>query len=156
MAKMFDPRTNGYIDTDNITTALVPETVRKAMEDENYILHRREEELMNALHEQNAKISELRRRLSYMCDYYSVMFVIKKVIFNAPATIVYWADGTKTVVKCSENDIYDAEKGLAMCFARNGFRKKRGVTVFQRMTSISSGLYSQHFSVLWMRTKMND
>ena len=28
---------------------------------------------------------------------------IKKVIFNAPATIVFWDDGTKTVVKC-ENE----------------------------------------------------
>lgn len=25
---------------------------------------------------------------------------IDKVIFHAPATIVYWSDGTKTVVKC--------------------------------------------------------
>ena len=31
---------------------------------------------------------------------------IKKVIFNDPATIVLWDDGTKTVVKCSEGDTY--------------------------------------------------
>lgn len=43
---------------------------------------------------------------------------IKKVIFNAPATIVLWNDGTKTVVKCSENDIFDPEKGLAFCFLK--------------------------------------
>lgn len=29
---------------------------------------------------------------------------IKDVIFNDPATIVYWADGTKTVVK-AENEL---------------------------------------------------
>ena len=40
---------------------------------------------------------------------------IKNVIFNDPATIVMWSDGTKTVVKCSENDIFDPEKGVAMC-----------------------------------------
>lgn len=39
---------------------------------------------------------------------------IKKVIFNEPATIVMWSDGTKTVVKCGENDIFDPEKGVAM------------------------------------------
>lgn len=39
---------------------------------------------------------------------------IKKVIFNDPATIVMWSDGTKTVVKCGENDIFDPEKGVAM------------------------------------------
>lgn len=43
---------------------------------------------------------------------------IKKVIFNAPATIVLWNDGTKTVVKCSENDTFDPEKGLAFCFLK--------------------------------------
>ena len=44
--------------------------------------------------------------------------VIEKVIFNNPATIVFWTDGTKTVVKCSENDIYDPEKGFAMAVAK--------------------------------------
>lgn len=43
---------------------------------------------------------------------------IKKVIFNYPTTIVFWADKTKTVVKCGENDIFDPEKGLAMAIAR--------------------------------------
>lgn len=42
----------------------------------------------------------------------------KKVIFNDPATIVFWNDGTKTVVKCQPGDTYDPEKGLAMCFAK--------------------------------------
>ena len=39
---------------------------------------------------------------------------ISKVIFNNPATIVMWSDGTKTVVKCGENDDFDPEKGIAM------------------------------------------
>ena len=42
---------------------------------------------------------------------------IKKVIFNDPATIIIWADGTKTIVKC-ENEPYDPEKGMAMCIAK--------------------------------------
>lgn len=45
-------------------------------------------------------------------------FEIEKVIFNYPATIVIWGDGSKTVVKCGPNDVYDPEKGLAMCFAK--------------------------------------
>lgn len=28
---------------------------------------------------------------------------IKNVIFNDPATIVFWKDGTKTVVKCQKD-----------------------------------------------------
>ena len=42
-------------------------------------------------------------------------YTIEKVIFNGPATIVIWADGSKTVVKCMEGDIYDPEKALMMC-----------------------------------------
>ena len=37
---------------------------------------------------------------------------IKKVIFNDPATIVYWNTGEKTVVKCTEGEAFDKEKGL--------------------------------------------
>ena len=43
---------------------------------------------------------------------------IKKVIYNNPATIIFWADGTKTVVQCQEGDSYDPEKGLAMAIAK--------------------------------------
>jgi hypothetical protein len=51
-------------------------------------------------------------------------FAIKQVIFNDPATIVLWADGTKTVVKCQNNDEYDPEKGLAMCIAKKALGNK--------------------------------
>lgn len=43
---------------------------------------------------------------------------IKNVIFHEPATIVYWDDGSKTVVICQEGDIYDEEKGLAMAISK--------------------------------------
>lgn len=51
-------------------------------------------------------------------------FDIKKVIFNNPATIVFWKDGTKTVVKCQGDEYYDKEKGLAMCFVKKIFDNK--------------------------------
>jgi len=37
---------------------------------------------------------------------------IERLIFNDPATIVYWNDGTKTVVKCQQGDTFSAETGL--------------------------------------------
>ena len=43
---------------------------------------------------------------------------IKKVIYNDPATIIFWSDKTKTVVQCQEGDDYDPEKGLAMAIAK--------------------------------------
>lgn len=50
-------------------------------------------------------------------------FSIDKVIFNGPATIVHWKDGTKTVVKC-ENEDNDPEKGLAMAIVKKVFGNK--------------------------------
>lgn len=46
------------------------------------------------------------------------MICMTDVKFSGPATIVFWSDGTKTVVKCSENDVYDKEKGLAMAIVK--------------------------------------
>lgn len=43
---------------------------------------------------------------------------IKQVMYNKPATIVFWSDGTKTVSKCSEGDIYNPEAGLAICILK--------------------------------------
>ena len=50
--------------------------------------------------------------------------VIKDVIFNDPATIVFWKDGTKTVVK-AQGEAFDPEKGLAMAFSKKMFGNDR-------------------------------
>ena len=42
---------------------------------------------------------------------------IKNVIFNDPATIVFWSDNTKTVVK-AQDEPFDPEKGLAMAICK--------------------------------------
>lgn len=49
---------------------------------------------------------------------------IRKVIFSNPATIILWADGSKTVVICSERDTYDPEKGMAMAISRKALGNK--------------------------------
>lgn len=41
-----------------------------------------------------------------------VSLSIEKVIFNEPATIVFWSDGTKTVVKCMDGDWFSYEAGI--------------------------------------------
>lgn len=43
---------------------------------------------------------------------------IKDVIFSDPATVVFWSDGTKTVVKTRGGEEYDKEKGLAMAIVK--------------------------------------
>lgn len=49
---------------------------------------------------------------------------IEKVIFNDPATIIFWKDGTKTVVKCSEDDEFNPEVGMAMAISKKALGNK--------------------------------
>ena len=49
---------------------------------------------------------------------FDIRTLIKKVIFNDPATIILWTDGSKTVVKVGPNETYDPEKGMAMCICK--------------------------------------
>lgn len=56
---------------------------------------------------------------------FEAMPKIEKVIFNPPATIVKWKDGTKTVVKCQDDDEFDWEKGLAMAYVKRAFNNER-------------------------------
>lgn len=58
---------------------------------------------------------ETTERSNYMPT--DIRRLIKNVKFNPPATIVFWTDNTKTVVKCNGED-YDPEKGLAMCICK--------------------------------------
>ena len=49
---------------------------------------------------------------------------IVKVIFHNPATIVFWSDGTKTVVKVQGKERFNKEKGLAMAIAKKALGNK--------------------------------
>lgn len=51
--------------------------------------------------------------LSSLCDS-PVDLKVEEVMFNPPATIVRWSDGTKTVAKCSPEDTFNEELGFAM------------------------------------------
>lgn len=57
---------------------------------------------------------------------------ITNVIFNPPATIVFWSDKTKTVVKCDPKEEYDPEKGIAMAICKKmiGDNKRDYYNVF--------------------------
>ena len=61
---------------------------------------------------------------------------IKQVIFNAPATIVTFSDGTKVCVKANENDKFSKEVGLMYALVKrlyandvdeNGYLKSTGL-----------------------------
>ncbi len=48
---------------------------------------------------------------------------IEKVLFNEAkrTTVVFWKDGTKTVVKCQDGDVFSKETGLAMAFMKRSY-----------------------------------
>lgn len=61
---------------------------------------------------------------------------IKNVIFNNPATIIFWADETKTIVKCQDGDVYDPGKGLAIAIAKKALGNKGNFNnVFEKWLS---------------------
>ena len=43
---------------------------------------------------------------------------IKRVIYNKPAVITFWSDGTKTVSKCGENDVFNPVTGLLLNYTK--------------------------------------
>lgn len=73
-----------------------------------------------------AKKTALPMKHNFFQEYYEYRYGIratnelnaKRVIFNPPATIVLWEDGTKTVVKCDKDDVFDEMKGLALCYMK--------------------------------------
>lgn len=72
-----------------------------------------EKDLINMLHECFGDDEEI-EVFRWNIDGQSV----DNIIINPPATIVKWDDGTKTVVKCQNDEVYDAEKGIALCFMK--------------------------------------
>lgn len=62
-------------------------------------------------------IEELEAEEQY--DYLAV----EKIIFNNPATIVIWADGTRTVVKACKEDKFDKGVGLKTALLQRVFGK---------------------------------
>nr|DAU44373.1 MAG TPA: hypothetical protein [Caudoviricetes sp.] len=46
---------------------------------------------------------------------------IKRIVVNGPATIVWWNDGTKTVVKISNDDGWDPYAAVAYALAKKHF-----------------------------------
>ena len=48
-------------------------------------------------------------------------FVINK---EKGTTVALWKDGTKTIIKCQPGEVFDAEKGIAMCFVKRAFKNR--------------------------------
>lgn len=63
-------------------------------------------------------------------------FEIDRVLFNGPATIVFWKNGDKTIVVSKNNEVYDMETDLALCITL----RRLGITkvVFDNPTTTAT------------------
>lgn len=78
---------------------------------------------------------------------------VQKVIYNDPATIVYFTDGSRTVVKRHKDDEFDEQTGLLMCIAKrflgDDFHKtlKKHVKDYDNSdkVTIAVGIFKSHY-----------
>jgi hypothetical protein len=60
---------------------------------------------------------------TYRSEAFDISSSIKDVLYKDPATIIFWKDGTKSVVVC-DGEEYDPEKGFAMAACKKVFGNK--------------------------------
>lgn len=79
-------------------------------------------EAIEKLNGRTAKMMQERIGTSLIIPPIELIYVKGKlrphIIFNGAATVVFWADGTKTVVKCKKGTEYNAEEGLRWCIIK--------------------------------------
>lgn len=63
----------------------------------------------------------------YKNEYFKPNFMPKKIIYNDPATIVFWQDGTKTVVKRSPSEQFNKYNAFCAALAKRIFENNSQV-----------------------------
>lgn len=96
----------------------------------------------NAAHAENSNKNKEETKMATAYDAKGSGFGIKKVIFNPPATIVFWNDSGKTVVKCSEDDIFDPLAGIAFALMRKVYGKE-----YRKIEKFAKEYKKLHFPV---------
>lgn len=99
------------------TCDIMSDDIAKLCRDDISVTKQLAKDLLNTAYGINSKT--LKEEIQMKTQPKSACNPIKKVIFNDPATIVFWKDGTKTIVKCQEGAEFDPEKGLAMAISRH-------------------------------------
>lgn len=97
-------------------TCIIPEDVMKYCQNDTYFTEQLAKGIPNSIYGIHSKT--LKEEIQMKTQSQSACSPIKKVIFNDPATIIFWNDGTKTVVQ-ARGEAFDPEKGLAMAICRH-------------------------------------
>ena len=84
----------------------------------NYHVTLKDEDFLDAMRYCYNDILSVEKHKASMELRVDIPGMIDRVIFNDPATIIIWKDGSKTVVKRSDDDIWDPEKGFCMAIIK--------------------------------------
>ena len=98
-------------------TDITLEDVTNYCQNDTYFTEQVAKDLLDSIYGIHSKT--LKEEIQMKTKSHSACNPIEKVIFNNPATIVFWKDGTKTIVKRQEGAEFDPEKGLAMAICRH-------------------------------------
>ena len=78
---------------------------------------------------------------------------IHHIRFNGPATIIFWKDGTKTLSVCSENDVYDREKGVVVAILKKVLGNSSYNTILNTLPEIDE-IVDKEFEVEFEKNKL--
>lgn len=74
-------------------------------------------------------------------------FGIKRVIFNGPATIVFWTDNTKTVVKCAEEEVYNQRTAIMWAIMKKTYGNSSRVNkAFDKLIEDAESTNDENFA----------
>ena len=80
----------------------------------------------------------LMKELTKMNLYKNLPSMVEKITYCGPATIVFWKDGTKTVIKCHEGDQFDEVTGFLLCCLRKMMTQQS----YSELCSVLDGVYA--------------
>lgn len=80
----------------------------------------------------------LMKELTKMNLYKNLPSMVEKITYCGPATIVFWKDGTKTVIKCHEGDQFDEVTGFLLCCLRKMMTQKS----YSELCDVLDGVYA--------------
>lgn len=65
---------------------------------------------------------------------------LTKVIYNNPATIAFWKDGSKTIAKCDSESVYSEDVGLLICVLKKCLGAQNAINLIKYWTKEQSTL----------------
>ena len=81
---------------------------------------------------------------------------IDHIIFNAPATVVFWKDGDKSVVRCHEDDTYDPVTGLAMACLKKSIGDKYNTILKETVVLFKYMLSDENWNATNVNKKLQE